>query len=83
MTEVENFFKRYDKTPLSVNLATLVAHGSVRAKVMGSENRDPTPEELKKMEELVDQAMKDGAVGLSTGLKPAPMSNTEPGPRVA
>ena len=68
VTDVASFLKRYDKTPLSINLATLIAHGSVRAKVLGLENREPTPEELKKMENLVEQAMKDGAVGLSTGL---------------
>jgi N-acyl-D-amino-acid deacylase len=53
---------------LAVNLATLIAHGSVRSKVMGLDNRAPTPEELQKMEGLVEQGMKDGAVGLSTGL---------------
>ncbi len=35
---------------------------------MGLDNRAPTPEELQKMEAMVEQAMKDGAVGLSTGL---------------
>jgi N-acyl-D-amino-acid deacylase len=46
----------------------LIAHGSVRRKVMGSVDRDPTPDELRRMEALVEQGMKDGAVGLSTGL---------------
>jgi N-acyl-D-amino-acid deacylase len=54
--------------PLAVNLATLVAHGSVRRTVVGLDNRPPTPEELKQMEAVIEQAMKDGAVGLSTGL---------------
>ncbi|MEO6588519.1 MAG: amidohydrolase family protein, partial [Pyrinomonadaceae bacterium] len=53
---------------IAVNLATLIAHGSVRAKVMGLDNRAPTAEEQRKMDETVEQAMKDGAVGLSTGL---------------
>ena len=65
---VGEFLGRIKETPLSVNLATLVGHGSVRGEVMGSVNRAPTPEELGKMEALVDQAMRDGAVGLSTGL---------------
>jgi N-acyl-D-amino-acid deacylase len=52
--------------PLAVNLATLIAHGSVRSRVMGLADRAPTPDELQKMEGLVDQGMKDGAVGLST-----------------
>ncbi len=68
VTDVGKFLGRYETTPLAVNLATLIAHGSVRAKVLGSENRAPTPEELKRMEEIVETAMKEGAVGLSTGL---------------
>lgn len=68
VTEVGTFLGRYAETPLAVNLATLVAHGSVRAKILGSQNRAPSPEELQKMEAIVDRAMKDGAVGLSTGL---------------
>jgi N-acyl-D-amino-acid deacylase len=67
-TDVAEFLGRMKKTPLSVNLATLIAHGSVRRKVMGLGDREPTPEELKQMESIVEQAMKDGAVGLSTGL---------------
>ncbi len=68
VTNVGKFLNQYQTTPLSVNLATLIAHGSVRRDVLGTENRDPTPEELEKMEALVEQGMKDGAVGLSTGL---------------
>lgn len=68
VTDVGEFFSRFDKTPLAINLATLIAHGSVRAKVMGLDNRAPSSEEQKAMDELVEQGMKDGAVGLSTGL---------------
>ena len=67
-TEVAEFLGRIKEKPLAVNLATLIAHGSVRRKVMGLGDREPTPEELKQMESLVEQGMKDGAVGLSTGL---------------
>ncbi|MGH9961564.1 MAG: N-acyl-D-amino-acid deacylase family protein, partial [Pyrinomonadaceae bacterium] len=62
------FLNRIKEQPLAVNLATLIAHGSVRRQAMGSDDRAPTPEEMKKMEALVEQGMKDGAVGLSTGL---------------
>jgi N-acyl-D-amino-acid deacylase len=49
--------------------ATLIGHGSVREQGMGgSFIRAPNAEQLAKMKGLVDQAMKDGAVGLSTGL---------------
>ena len=67
-TDVGQFLGRIKEKPLAVNLATLVAHGSVRRQAMGSDDRAPTPEEMQKMEGLVEQAMKDGAVGLSTGL---------------
>ncbi|MGI9069074.1 MAG: N-acyl-D-amino-acid deacylase family protein, partial [Pyrinomonadaceae bacterium] len=66
--DVARFLGRIKEKPLTVNLATLIAHGSVRREAMGSEDRGPTPDEMRKMEELVEQGMKDGAVGLSTGL---------------
>ncbi|MDT7542982.1 MAG: dihydroorotase [Acidobacteriota bacterium] len=67
-TNIGEFLDRTRQTPIAVNLATLVAHGSVRQKVMGLANREPTADELHQMEQTVDQAMRDGAVGLSTGL---------------
>ena len=68
VTDVSEFFNRIKQTPLAINLATLIAHGSVRRKIVGLDDRAPTTEELQKMEAVVEQAMKDGAVGLSTGL---------------
>jgi len=68
VTDVGEFLGRFKEKPLAVNLATLIAHGSVRSKVMGLDNRAPTAEEQQKMNDLVAQGMKDGAVGLSTGL---------------
>src|SRR5262245_37953652 len=68
VTDVAEFLGRMSSQPLAVNLATLIAHGSVRRKVIGLDNRAPTEEELKQMEAIVDKAMSDGAVGLSTGL---------------
>ena len=68
VTDIGEFLGRYKEKPLAVNLATLIAHGSVRAKVMGLDDRAPTPDEQQKMNLMVEQGMKDGAVGLSTGL---------------
>src|SRR6185436_2895989 len=68
VVDVGQFLGRIKEKPLAVNLATLIAHGSVRREAMGLDDRLPTPDELKKMEGLVEQGMKDGAVGLSTGL---------------
>lgn len=67
-TDVKEFLGRMKDKPLAVNLATLIAHGSVRSEAMGLDNRAPTAEEQAKMDSIVEQAMKDGAVGLSTGL---------------
>jgi N-acyl-D-amino-acid deacylase len=53
---------------LGINVATLVGHNSVRREVMGLEDRPPTAPELEQMKTLVEMAMKDGAVGFSTGL---------------
>ncbi|HEY5751015.1 MAG TPA: D-aminoacylase [Chryseolinea sp.] len=67
-TELARYFGQLDSVKTSVNVATLIGHNSVRRAVMGDTQRDPSPEEQKKMEALVEQAMKDGAVGFSTGL---------------
>ncbi len=65
---IGRFLGKTKETPLAVNLASLIAHGSVRREVMGEVDREPTAAELQKMEALVEQGMRDGAVGLSTGL---------------
>lgn len=57
-----------DSLRTSVNVATLVGHNTVRRAVMGTAKRDPTENELQQMEKLVEKAMQQGAVGLSTGL---------------
>jgi N-acyl-D-amino-acid deacylase len=66
--DVGKFLGRASETRPAVNLATLVGHNTVRRAVFGDANRAPTPEELEKMKALVERAMRDGAVGLSTGL---------------
>ncbi len=66
-TDLDKFFGGL-RGKISINLGTLIGHNSVRRDVMGSAERDPTPEEQSKMEALVEQAMRQGAVGFSTGL---------------
>ena len=66
---VGEYFRRLEATNISANVATLIGHGSVRGKAMGgSFMRPPTAVELDAMRSAIDQAMRDGAVGLSTGL---------------
>jgi N-acyl-D-amino-acid deacylase len=67
-TEVAKYFRQLDSVRMSINVATLIGHNSVREAVMGESMRDPTQQEQRSMEELVARAMKEGAVGLSTGL---------------
>lgn len=66
--DIKRYFQRLDSLHLSINVATLVGHNDVRKAVMGTANRKPTEEELQRMEALVEQGMKEGAVGFSTGL---------------
>jgi len=65
---LQNFFHRLDSLHPSINIASLIGHNTVRQQIMNRDNRAPSPEEQQKMEGLVEQAMKEGAVGLSTGL---------------
>lgn len=53
---------------VGVNVAFLVGHNTIRREVMGMENRPPTDAELVMMQQMVTQAMDDGAFGISTGL---------------
>ena len=53
---------------LAVNLAPLVGHGSLRAGVMGMDDRPPADDELNRMEAAADRAFSEGAFGLSSGL---------------
>lgn len=67
-TDIGRYLSMLDSLKLSINVATLLGHNDVRKAVMGRANRDATADEMKKMEVLVEKAMLDGAVGLSTGL---------------
>jgi N-acyl-D-amino-acid deacylase len=57
-----------ERDGLAINLASLVGHGALRIATMGVEEREPTTEELGRMEQLHIEAMEAGAFGLSTGL---------------
>ncbi len=63
-----NYFRELQGIRTSVNVGSLIGHNTVRRKVMMNVFRDPTAKEQAAMENLVAQAMVDGAVGLATGL---------------
>ena len=73
------YFARLEKQGIGINLASYVGATSVRRMVIGDDDRRPAPAELDRMRSLVTQAMRDGAVGLSTSLQyaPAPYASTE------
>ena len=62
------FLESLEALPKSVNIGSFIGQGSVRSAVIGEVNRRATSVELDKMRALVEQGMKDGAFGLSTGL---------------
>ena len=71
---LEEYFQRLTKQGSGINLATYVGAAQVRHMVIGTADRPPTADELKQMEIMVDDAMSDGAMGLSSALIYAPGS---------
>jgi N-acyl-D-aspartate/D-glutamate deacylase len=67
-TNVGRYFETMEKGGVGSNVIHQVPHNSVRQQVMKNANRPPTAAELQEMEKLVEQGMRDGAWGLSTGL---------------
>lgn len=75
--EFADFLTALRKEKVSLNVCPLVGHNSVRSTAMGNENRRPTDAELNTMRRLVEDAMKAGAVGMSTGLVSPPGTYSE------
>src|SRR6185436_3525425 len=64
------FLKKLDRSPTALNVLTFVGHATVRSQVMGENTgRAATRAEIDQMKSLVDQAMREGAFGLSSGLE--------------
>jgi len=71
-TTLDGYIWRVKGRGVSINVAALVGHGTVRAAVVGMEDRAPTPSELEEMKAHVEEAMRDGAFGVSSGLDYSP-----------
>jgi dihydroorotase/N-acyl-D-amino-acid deacylase len=73
------YFARLEKQGMGINLASYVGATQVRRMVLGDGDRAPDAAELERMKALVREAMRDGAVGVSTALQyaPAPYATTE------
>lgn len=65
---LDGYFRHLDSIGIAINLGTFVGSASVRRAVMGDASRRPTAAEMDRMGGLVDQAMRDGAMGFATGL---------------
>jgi N-acyl-D-amino-acid deacylase len=77
---VSDVLDRIGRLKPSINYATTVGHGTVRGVVMGADfKRAATPVELETMKALVDRGMRDGALGLSSGLEYDPGFYANPG----
>ena len=72
-----------EKKQLGLNVAYLTGHNTIRKNVMGLDNRAPTEKELEEMKKQVAQSMKEGAFGISTGLKYLPGTFSEVGEVIA
>jgi N-acyl-D-amino-acid deacylase len=73
------YFARLEKQGMGINLASYIGATQVRRMVLGDEDKQPSPEQLEQMKQLVREGMKDGAVGVSTSLEyaPAPYAKTD------
>lgn len=73
------FLSALSDSGVSINVCGLVGHNTIRTAVMGVQNRAPTDGEMKKMQDWADEAMRGGAIGMSTGLvsPPGSWSKTE------
>ncbi|KAA3618062.1 MAG: D-aminoacylase [Calditrichaeota bacterium] len=78
-TTLDEFLEHLIERGISTNVASYVGASTIRIHVLGEENRQPTPEELEKMQQLTREAMRDGAVGVASALIYAPgvFSSTE------
>jgi N-acyl-D-amino-acid deacylase len=74
----QEYFARLEGQGMGINLASYVGATQVRRVVIGDADRDPTAEELDQMRAFVGQAMREGAMGVSTSLQypPAPYAKT-------
>lgn len=73
-TDFSSFLAALDRTRPAVNCVPLVGHSAIRTATFGIDQRPPTPSELDEMRAILDEALRAGAWGLSTGLVYPPSS---------
>ena len=80
---LRQYFARLERQGIGINLATYVGATQVRRTVLGDADAQPTPAQLDQMKALVRDAMRDGAVGVSTSLEYAPAPYAKTGELIA
>lgn len=76
--DAKGFLARLEGSGMALNYATLVGQGSIRGAAMGYNDRPPKPDEIERMKFFVEESIKNGAIGLSSGLEYAPGSFAQP-----
>lgn len=66
--DVRGYLDRIDSMDLGPNFAFLAPHGNIRLTVMGLQDRAPTPDEMRRMQDLLRECLDQGAFGMSTGM---------------
>ena len=76
---IPDYFSAVRDNGIAPNVGMLVGHGTARFNVLGMDDRTPSESELEEMQNLVTEALEDGALGFSTGLiyTPATYASTE------
>ena len=72
--DLGGFLDQLDRSPATVNLATMIGHGTIRGLVVGGADRPATEDEIRRMRALIGEALDQGAVGFSSGLEYTPGS---------
>jgi len=72
--QLAEYFAGLEKSGISMNFATYYNERQARVVVLGNEAREPNPDELTRMKSLMETAMKNGAIGMSTALIYPPSS---------
>ncbi len=71
---IDGFLRKLEDQKISINYATFTGHGNLRSYVLGKNDIQATPPQLKEMKDILERSMADGSFGLSTGLEYAPGS---------
>ncbi len=72
--DINGFLSALEESKISINYATFTGHGSLRGYVVGKNDVVPTAEQMDKMKAVLEESIKAGSFGLSTGLEYAPGS---------